>query len=860
MSIDYVGDHMMTQAIDAVAKNAIRHFGRAMHPQAVRIYTPFPENVAIDSCKMSPELRQLIEIFVPDAKDRGLYSHQAKFFKDYIENGKRNFIMTTSTGSGKSLCFWMWVFDHLIQDSNATAILCFPTQALMWSQAERLSSLSCKESCCFRNPNVPDLVYAGSVSLSGGQIPWTIWKGTDKDEIMKAHEKTAEFKRARIRIATLDKAHFSLLYDKEFLKNLSCLVLDEAHSYTGVFGANVHYFLKRLYASKKIKMSQHPDIFLASATLSSAKTFGKMLISLDNKDDICHIHDTITPDVALIDVDEIPKILNAPPNGGLMRIVLLVEGGVSDASLISFISKDGNIGRNINAIYFSESKFGSRLLRRTIQGNTHRRVEIYDANMPPEKRRIIERLMNDSQTKGVTLIGTSALELGVDIEGLDLCLMDDIPPRTVDLIQRIGRIGRRPGRPGLAILRITMSPHDQSILADPLNSFRIDSTRSNPLPLHLEMIRWRHLILGCHEWEWHINKGYLKRTLFEKAFKEYFPEDPDFQELKNRFKKNYGDLVDDKNEFWYYNGFRGTASAGSVPLIFGNEEIARIDKIFVFRDAHPEAIYLGHDGCTQYQVVDYSSKWSEWDWKNPKSQWILSKWLPSLESVIVKPVKENVATRGKWKDSIELYNRIDSVSSKVTLPKEGDFEFGVWDFYRKWDGYRVIDLDKKKTVDTVTLDEVTERFKAAINAGERFPFLYPYSYRTLGWMWRFSSPDGDEERLESLGDITAKVLAPFLADSLESRSDDIEISLDLSTGALHVIDAMAGGNGLSESLLTEQRIPRALDTCKNSLSQFLGDGKKELFRKYVLELANDVTDYSPKEILDVIQHLYSSWI
>ncbi|HPS92030.1 MAG TPA: DEAD/DEAH box helicase [Methanothrix sp.] len=850
----------MTQTIDAVAKNAITHFGSAMHNHAVKIFTPFPENATIESCKMSYELRRLLESYVPEVKERGLYSHQAEFFKNYIENGKRNFIMTTSTGSGKSLCFWMWVFDHLIQDSNATAILCFPTQALMWSQAERLSSLSRKDSCCFRNPNVPDLAYAGSISLGEGQIPWTIWKGTDKDEIMKAHEKTTEFKCARIRIATLDKAHFSLLYDKQFLKNMSCLVLDEAHSYTGVFGANVHYFLKRVYASKKIKNSPHPDIFLASATLSSAKTFGEMLISLKDKDNICHIQDAITPKVDLIDIDEVPKILRAPPKGGLMRIVLLVNATGSDPSLISFISKDGNMGQKINAIYFSESKFGSRLLRRTIQGNTNRRVEIYDANMPPEKRRIIERLMNDYQTKGVTLIGTSALELGVDIEGLDLCLMDDIPPRTTDLIQRIGRIGRRPGRPGLAILRITMSPHDQSILADPINSFSIDGTRSNPLPLHLEMIRWRHLMLGCREWEWHMNNGYLNKTLFEDAFKEYFPEKPDFQELKTIFRKNYGDLVEDENEFWYYNGFRGTASAGPVPLIFGNEEIARIDKIFVFRDAHPEAIYLSHDGSTQYQVVDYSSKWNEWDWKNQKSQWILSKWLPSLKSVIVKPVRENVATRGKWKDSIELYSRIDSVNSKVTLPKKGDFEFGIWDFYRKWDGYRVIDLDKKKTIKTVPLDEVTERFKTAISAGERFPFLYPYSYRTLGWMWRFNPPDGDEGCLEPLGDITAKVLAPFLADSLESRPEDLEISLDLSIGALYVIDAMAGGNGLSESLLIEQRIPRAFDVCKRSLSRFIGKRNKEFFRKYILELANDVTDYTPKEILDVIQHLYSSWI
>src|SRR5262245_42202082 len=135
----------MTKGIGKVATNAIRHFGKSLHPSAVRIFTPFTNPVPLNSCKITPALKQFLIAYEPKVEADGLFPHQADFLQAYGKDSDQNFIITTATGSGKSLCFLAWVFDRLTKDKNATALLCFPTQALMWGQVERLVRLSEKQ-------------------------------------------------------------------------------------------------------------------------------------------------------------------------------------------------------------------------------------------------------------------------------------------------------------------------------------------------------------------------------------------------------------------------------------------------------------------------------------------------------------------------------------------------------------------------------------------------------------------------------------------------------------------------------------------------------------------------------------------
>ena len=566
----------------------------------------------------------------------------------------------------------------------------------MWGQAERLVRLSEAKSLAY--PGRQSTPYGGVVKVGRDPIGWTIWHGKGMgatfDRVMDEHEKSNAFDSARIRIATLDKAHFSLFGSREnktFVSRLQCLVLDEAHSYDGVFGANVHYFLKRVYMAREILGKKRPGLFLASATLSSARRFAATLLSLDSDREIIHIEDSTKQQLDLIPIADVPKNLAKPPSEGLLRIVLLLNDQQEEVTLLPFMGNDKELGTEVNAISFSQSKYLSKRLKLELETKRWKRTHvIYDADLPPKDRREMERRLNDPAVCGTTVLATSALELDVDIEGLDVCFMDQIPPRRADLLQRIGRVGRREDRPGLVLLRVGAEPHDQSILEDPLAAFRLDLSRPMPIPVHLEMLKWRHMLAAFSEWNWAIMKYRdFTRDEFNAALKKTFGEAKDERDLKALFEERYGALVEMEGN-WVHMGFRASASQGKIPLLEGDKEIARIEDIALFRDAHPEAVFLGHD-LNRYRVVGYKEDWKKAIWEHPDSDTLLWKWLRCVRAVQVRREARRVTTRGSWEEGFSLYE-VRQFSDSQDRPEKGHFEFSIWDYSRKWQGYTEVDL------------------------------------------------------------------------------------------------------------------------------------------------------------------------
>lgn len=851
----------MSNAIQKVATSAIKHFAPVLHSQAIRIFTPFPDPIPIDSCKLRADLKRFLVAYEPKLKQSGLFPHQAEFLSAYAAGGSENFIITTATGSGKSLCFWSWVLDRLAQNPDATAILCFPTQALMWGQSERLARLS--------NPKrlvKPDgeSTYAGSIKYGKQEIGWTIWLGTTQDAVMREHEKTDAFKSARIRIATLDKAHYSLLRgdeNKRFAKRLTSFVLDEAHSYHGVFGANVHYFLKRLFLANEIFGQPRPGFFLASATLCSARQFAATLLSLKHENEIVHIEDSMKQNIELVAAADVPKHLSDPPADGLLRVVLLLNDTNTEASLVSFMGNERQMGDKVNAIYFSQSKLHGKRLKQSMERKKGKRAyTIYDADLPAKKRREVERQLNDSEVCGTTVLATSALELGVDIEGLDACFIDQIPPSRADLLQRIGRVGRRANRPGLVLLSLSAEPHDQQVLENAEQAFRLDLSRPLPIPLHVEMLRWRHALAAFREWVGDLKKDQDGWSLFNQALEKHFGFDkaPSWSQLKGWFESSYGSLVDMNHKFWVHSGFRASASQGKIPLKEGTHEVASIEDIAIFRDAHPEAVYLGHNSV-RYRVVAYTTEWKEARWEHPESDVVLGKWLASIKAVQVKREPKFVTTQGSWDASFAPYE-IEPITDG-RCPKRGRLSFGVWDYVRKWQGYKEIDLKTNKER-KVPLNQVAKRFSEALERGETFPFLHNLTYRTQGWQWDFGAiellvPDVASQR--SLGKLTGSILEHFLAEAVESRITDFGTQLDLPGHRFQILDSTPGGNGLSETLLMDDRIPAALQGCTRTLAKFNGRGSAKKFEKYVVTLCHEKPSHSLKEVTHVFGELYKRW-
>ena len=220
---------------------------------------------------------------------------------------------------------------------------------------------------------------------------------------------------------------------------------------------------------------------------------------------------------------------------------------------------------------------------------------------------------------------------------------------------------------------------------------------------------------------------------------------------------------------------------------------------------------------------------------------------------------KRVTTRGSWDDGFSLYE-VRALDSK-DCPKKGRFEFGIWSYSRKWQGYTEIDLRTQKKR-KVSLAEVSKRFKEAVGRGEEFPYLHEFSYRTFGWEWDFGAiPPGkkDVRAQESLGELTGNILGHFIADAVQSSVDDLGVRLNLPGHSLQVLDTTPGGNGLSEALLLEGRMGAALQTCARTLDKYSGKGNKARFEAYVLALCHQAASHPADEVLNAIRELHLRW-
>jgi superfamily II DNA/RNA helicase len=850
----------MDQIIDKLEKK----YKQSLFVNAISIFTRFPKMKRLDS-KINLQIGTIDFIKkylgVKNINDIQLYPHQYNSLYAYCNKGKKNFILTSSTGSGKSLVFWCWVIEKLLTDKQSTAILCFPTQALMWGQADRLAQIS--ESSSIKTfKSTGEIGWSGSLNLSKNRISWTVWKGTKNDKEMKSHEKSDAFKESRIRLATVDKAHFSLIqYHRDFTKNLSCIVLDEAHQYDSIFGANVHYFLKRVYLAKESAKKEMPNVFLASATLSESKSFASKLTSLRERD-IYSSNDAAETSIEKISLKKAKSLIKKPSKyyneKGLLRIALFIDSSEENHRLSDILYDTKTIGSSLNIIYFSESKHQSNIQARYSKTDQRTNI-IYHGDIPPLQRRQIERQFNNNEIQGVNLIATNALELGVDIEGLDICLLDDLPPKRTAFLQRIGRVGRRSGKPGLILINLSSNPFDRQIADDLEVMFKFDNSKTIPIPENLELLRLKHMITahyeGCYrnyanrDWEYY-------KALFEKHFGIFYDKD----EATNRLKERYPNIFDISGTFWVHKGFRGSIGEGKIPLRkrgTTRDDVAWIEDVYIFRDAHPGAIYLNYEGRC-WQIKSYSGNWGESIWEHPDSNIVLGKIFKNIQVVNVVERKDNIITRGMWNEKISQYQIINDFPDYIDVPGNIEIDYGIWEYYKKFDGYKEIDLSTGDTK-TVTIKEITDQFKNAMDKGKEFPFLPSLSYRTYGWEWKFDDAfeSWKNDELKSIEELIGYILEPYFADVVQANPSDLIIKLSLSDSYLRIVDATPGGNGLSETLLTKGNMEIAFSNCLNILSKYKRKPKK--FSSFIIQLCRKEPNYGAKKAIEIIEEMQSYW-
>ena len=389
-----------------------------------------------------------------------LYSHQAHALEAAWRGPT---IVTTGTASGKSLCFNLPTLDTLLRDAKARALYLYPTKALAQDQARAI----------------------GALGLSAAQIRPAIYDGDTPREARNEIRR-----KANLVLTNPDMLHLGILPHHDswaaLFSNLAVVVVDEAHTYRGVFGSHVANVLRRL---RRIAAAYgtEPRILLASATIANPLELAERLTGLE--------------EVTLIDEDGSPSagrriaIWNPPVTDEALgvRRSALAEG----AELLARLVADG-----ARTICFVRSRKGVELLSRITRDELERLgagalselVMPYRAGYTPAQRREIEQRLVAGELRAV--VTTDALELGIDVGALDAAVVITFPGTIASLRQMWGRAGRR--QRGLALYVAGEDALDQ-FFARHTDDFLERSVESAILDHESEEIHLAHLLCAAHE-------------------------------------------------------------------------------------------------------------------------------------------------------------------------------------------------------------------------------------------------------------------------------------------------------------------------------------------------------------------------
>jgi DEAD/DEAH box helicase domain-containing protein len=383
------------------------------------------------------------------------YTHQAQAMK--TARAGLDVVVVTPTASGKTLCYALPILQAVAEDPAARALLLFPTKALSQDQVAEFGELS---------------------SAAGLRISASTYDG-DTPAPIRAAVRSA----GQVVVTNPDMLHAAILphHTKWFqlFEQLRYIVIDELHTYRGVFGGHVANVLRRLLRICA-HYGSHPVIICCSATIGNPGELAEALIGRP----VQVVKRTGAPSgerhVLLVD----PPLLD-PASGARGSAVTLAQRWA-----LPFL----RAGRQ--TIVFGRSRVAVELLLTGLRESLREgrgprsRVRGYRGGYLPTERRAIERGLRDGEILGV--VATNALELGVDIGRLDAAILAGYPGSIAATWQQFGRSGRRAGT-SVAVLVASAAPVDQYVIHHP--EFLLEGTpeeaRVDPDNLHVLLAHLR---------------------------------------------------------------------------------------------------------------------------------------------------------------------------------------------------------------------------------------------------------------------------------------------------------------------------------------------------------------------------------
>ncbi|AKS31020.1 DEAD/DEAH box helicase [Mycolicibacterium goodii] len=446
------------------------NFGRELLNHAVD-GTPGDENPLRHVAELAPRTGE--RVYWPDwahpdvvraLHDRGItapWSHQLAAAQ--LAHDGRHVVISTGTASGKSLAYQLPILSALASEPRARVLYLSPTKALGHDQLRTAHALT------------------ESVAALRDVAP-APYDGDSATEVRRfAREKS------RWIFSNPDMIHLSLLRNHSrwavFLRNLRYLVVDECHYYRGIFGSNVAMVLRRLLrlCERYSADGATPTVIFASATTSSPAETAAELIGQT----VVEVTEDGSPQgartIALWEPALLPDL--AGENGAPVRRSAGSEAGRVMADLVAEGARTLTFVRSRRGAELTSLGARARLSETAPQ--LVEQVASYRAGYLAEDRRELEHALTDGRLRG--LATTNALELGIDIAGLDAVVMAGFPGTVASFWQQAGRSGRR-GQGALVVLIARDDPldtylvhHPAALLDKPIERVVIDPTNPHVL-------------------------------------------------------------------------------------------------------------------------------------------------------------------------------------------------------------------------------------------------------------------------------------------------------------------------------------------------------------------------------------------
>ncbi|MEP3482569.1 MAG: DEAD/DEAH box helicase [Fuerstiella sp.] len=663
-----------------------------------------------------------------------LYSHQTEAF-DAIRNSEDT-VLVSRTASGKTLSFLLPILhNYMTAEAPFSVALLYPTKALSRDQEGTLGKL---------------------LQAAGADMRLGTFDGDTPREERNRIQSSADFM-----ITNPDMLHSGILPNhnrrwRTFLSRLKYIVVDEVHTYRGAFGSHVANVMRRLVRACEMHGSR-PTFVCSSATIGNP---------------LAHVEALFQRPFRIVDKDGAPRpqrdlyLVNPPVQQSHGHALYRKGPGSVTVPLIREATK-----QNIRTICFCRSRQQvERLVRSVTDGRPElkQKVKPYRGGLLPNERRQLERDL--ASGKVTTIVSTNALELGIDIGDLDLCLLSGHPGSMASFWQQAGRVGRRGSR-AVIVYVARDTPIDQYFVNHPefVHQAPIEQAWLNPDNPYILL---QHLPCAAHEHPLRTTETAFPDSIYQAALNVLIEE-----ETLKEYHGNYRYALRDYPA-------RGVNLRGmtdyNIEIYCGTEVIGEIDPIGARGELYKDAIYQ-HLG-RRYMSMELD----------------LEKKLCRVDVVNVDYYTDAVwDSRMSITESIEEYRlpSEDLVAATDENLEAGRLEFGYINVNRQPKLYKKI---RERTLENIGYGPITLD-----------PFIYDTAgfalYPPVGWRTTVEALDKRHTgaALYGLAYILKKT-APSLC-LCDEKNIETDVSLtrlneDDWKSALYLFDTIEGGVGYAEKI------------------------------------------------------------